>query len=68
MIHVVYTIRKKDSKEIYDIISQSTETYINAIGGAQGVGGRITSLRNIYSEEEYDISVDVMTSPGNQNV
>jgi len=66
MIHVVYTIRKKDNKEIYDIIAQSTETHINAIG-TSGVGGRLSSLRNIYSEDDYDISVDVLTSNGNQN-
>jgi hypothetical protein len=67
MIHVVYTIRKKDSKEPYDIIAQSTENYLNAIGGYLGVGGCIASLRNIYPEDQYDIKVDVLTSPGNQN-
>ncbi|UYE98500.1 hypothetical protein XbC2_71 [Xanthomonas phage XbC2] len=67
MIHVVYTIYKKDSKEPYDIIAQSSETYITAIGSTLGVGGRMDSLRNIYPESEYDISVDVLTSSGNQN-
>jgi hypothetical protein len=64
MIHVVYTIYKKTSKNAaHDIIVNSDSDWKD---GKLVTGGLIDSIRKDYPEEDFIIDVDIITSHGNQ--
>ncbi|AFC21533.1 hypothetical protein GAP32_085 [Cronobacter phage vB_CsaM_GAP32] len=65
-ISVVYTIKKKGTSEVRDIITHTDEYWFNS-GSYYVNGGIRTELEKTYPESEFDIEVQVLTHSGSQS-
>lgn len=63
MIHVVYTITKKKSVRVHDIVTSTEQHWLE---GNQVTGGIIEAIRKTYPESEFDVEVSTLISTGNQ--
>lgn len=63
MIHVVYTITKKKSERVHDIITSTEHRWLD---GNRVTGGILESILKMYPESQFDIEVSTLVSTGNQ--
>ena len=63
MIHVVYTITKKNSVRVHDVVACTEQHWLE---GNQVTGGIIEAIRKTYPESEFDVEVSTLISTGKQ--
>ena len=65
-ISVVYSIKRKGSSDVIDVITHTDQYWFNS-SSYYVSGGMRTELEKVYPESAFDIDVEVLTHVGNQS-